>query len=287
MAAGKMLHIAGRFPVTWWKSIGTGQLTDDLTAYCLFIGCPRSGHSLVGALLDGHPDIRMSHELDSLRYLYAGFVRRQLYYMILQKSAAYADPGIRRGGYVNALPAEWLGRHRRLLVIGDKHGEATTLRLRATPWLLERLRKTVRIPLRFVHVVRHPLDNISTIVKKTKVRGRPLSLPQAVDYYFSLCETVAHTQTRLGRDEILHVRHEALIADPHRSLTELCRFLGTDAPADYVQACAVALYEAPHRSRDGADWTPELIEAVRDRMREFPFLEAYLDEERVEAGSLD
>ena len=31
-------------------------LFDDLKTYCMFLGYPRSGHSLIGALLDAHPD---------------------------------------------------------------------------------------------------------------------------------------------------------------------------------------------------------------------------------------
>ena len=42
---------------------------DDFAAvrtFLLFVGHPRSGHSLVGSLLDAHPDVVVSHELDAL-----------------------------------------------------------------------------------------------------------------------------------------------------------------------------------------------------------------------------
>ena len=45
---------------------------ETIQLYCMFVGYPRSGHSLVGAMFDAHPDIVIAHELDALRYLKAG-----------------------------------------------------------------------------------------------------------------------------------------------------------------------------------------------------------------------
>jgi phage terminase large subunit-like protein len=39
----------------------------DVGVFCIFIGYPRSGHSLVGSLLNAHPEVIISHELDVLR----------------------------------------------------------------------------------------------------------------------------------------------------------------------------------------------------------------------------
>ena len=39
----------------------------SVEAFCIFIGYPRSGHSLLGSLLDAHPEMVIAHELDVLR----------------------------------------------------------------------------------------------------------------------------------------------------------------------------------------------------------------------------
>ena len=44
------------------RAVGLGQLR----SFCLFIGYPRSGHSLLGSLLDAHPDIAIAHEVNAL-----------------------------------------------------------------------------------------------------------------------------------------------------------------------------------------------------------------------------
>ena len=55
----------------------------DIEKYCMFIGYPRSGHSLVGSLLDAHPYMLIAHELDALRYIQVGFSKKQLYHLII------------------------------------------------------------------------------------------------------------------------------------------------------------------------------------------------------------
>jgi len=37
---------------------------DGVQSFVLFVGYPRSGHSLVGAILDSHPEIIIPHEFD-------------------------------------------------------------------------------------------------------------------------------------------------------------------------------------------------------------------------------
>lgn len=89
------------------------------------------------------------------------------------------------------MPHQWQGRYRSLCVIGDKQGGGTALRLRARPYLLDRLRRTVEVPVKLVHIVRNPYDNISTIARK-----HHMPLTDSIDFYFSLCETIQMTKPR-------------------------------------------------------------------------------------------
>ncbi|MCA1614387.1 MAG: sulfotransferase, partial [Acidobacteria bacterium] len=133
-----------------------------LRAYCMFVGYPRSGHSLVGSLLDAHPDVVIAHELDALKYVRARFRREQLFHLLLDKSEEFTARGRQWNGYSYEVPGQWQGRRRSLRVIGDKKGGGSTMRLGADPRLLARLRRTVGVPVKLVHVVRNPFDNIST-----------------------------------------------------------------------------------------------------------------------------
>jgi hypothetical protein len=253
----------------------------DLEAFCIFVGYPRSGHSLVGGLLDAHPDMVVAHELDVLRYVEAGFRRIQLFELLLSNSRRVAARGREQTGYSYAVPGQWQGRFQTLRVMGDKKGGMSAFRLRDDPRLLERLVDCVRLPLRVVHVVRNPYDNIASMSTRPDTRlprGRrstAVGVTEAAQRYFSLSETVKATAARLAPSEIFHLRHEDLIAAPAEQLGALCRFLGQDAPDDYLRDCAAAVFSERHRSRDDVEWTQEEVELVSREMASFGFLERY------------
>ncbi len=159
--------------------------------------------------------------------------------------------------------------------MGDKHGESTTLRLQANPGLLQRVRDTADCDIRLIHVVRDPYDNISTIREKTNRDGRRLDLEESIAYYFSLCETVLSVRTQIAESELFEVRHEAFVDEPERWLVDLCRFLGVSAPREYLDIVVPLVFPATRKSRHGSPWTPDLIEVVRDRIAQIPFLTGY------------
>ncbi len=245
-------------------------LFDQVETYCMFIGYPRSGHSLVGSLLDAHPDAVVSHELDTLGFLQAGFSRSQIFSLILENSRQAAAEGRTQTGYSYAVPGGWQGRVRTLRVIGDKRAGGSGRRLLRRPALVDRLQRTVGVPVRFLHVLRNPFDNISTIA----VRGR-MTPREACEVYFPLCDGVAGVKSRVPPGAVLDVRHESLIADPRTALRGLCGFLGIEASDGYVERCASIVFASPHQSRREVEWSADLHDEVSRRMRAYPFLEGY------------
>lgn len=247
----------------------------DLVSYCFFIGHPRSGHSIVGGLLDAHPEIAIAHEQGALMYIHARFSRLQLFYLLVRNARLAAMGKRRSGDYFYEVPGQWQGRFRSLRVVGDKLGGGAVLRLRQRPSLLLQLRRTVGLPLRCIHVVRHPLDNITTICRKADSHGIDPVLDAAIDYYFGLCETISKVRTELGADELFELRHEAFVENPRQCLDHLCRFIGVTAEPDYLDACASIVHPRPHRSHEAIDWPRESIDRVMGRCCEFSFLDAY------------
>jgi hypothetical protein len=267
------LELAWAYPVSLYAGLKNAGLFDHVLTYCLFLGCPRSGHSLVGSLLDAHPNMVVADELDALRYVYAGFSRRQIYSLLLEQSRAFAQAGCIKDKYSYQVPNQWQGRFQTISVIGDKKGEGSTLKLRQWPGLLGRLRETIDIPIKFIHVVRNPYDNIARMFLRRREPSR--NLPERIDYYFSLCETVAGLKQHISRDDFFEIRHESFVSRPQEHLLELCHFLGVEASPEYLHDCASIVFPSPRRSRIDAPWTDELIEAVRERIERFAFLEGY------------
>ena len=65
-----------------------------LETYCMFIGYPRSGHSLVGSLLDAHSQVVIAHEMNVLKFIdVAEFTAPELYWLILENSRLFAMCG--------------------------------------------------------------------------------------------------------------------------------------------------------------------------------------------------
>lgn len=256
------------------------SLFDEVETYCMFVGHARSGSTLLGALLSAHPSIVIAHELDALRFVRWRFGRDQLFELLLRKDAEFTAAGHRHGRnpYHYAVPDGWQGRFRELKVIGDKKAGASVRKLGEHPELMGRLRRTVGVPVRILHTVRNPFDNISTISRHGK------SLEKAVHRYFERCDTIQRIRESAAPEEVGEVRHEELVADPVAVLSRLCTLLGVEADGDYLTRCASIVRPSPNRTRLRTEWTPELIDAVERRIGDYPFLTGYAFEEEDDRG---
>lgn len=269
------VDIARSYVVSSVKSRLNASAFGAVRVYCTFIGYPRSGHSIIGSLLDAHPRVVIAHELDALRYLAAGFGRAQLYTLLLDKSRLFRRRGAVSSGYSYLVPTQHQGEFTSIDVIGDKKGAGTIKRLQDDPSLLDRLKETVGDPVKFVHVLRNPYDNIATIHTRKQKLDPPPTLDENIDYYFSLAETVADVKRRVPEADLLDVRLEEFISNPKSELARMCAFLGVDAPEDYLADCAAIVYESPNKSRHKVTWTSEQIEEVARRSERLDFLAGY------------
>jgi hypothetical protein len=276
----KALRLARAFPGALYGGLRERRLFDRIETCCLFIGYPRSGHSLVGSLVDAHPEAVLSHELDLLKYAYARFGRDQLCYLSLANSRSFAADGRAWSGYSYEVQGQWQGRFERIRVIGDKHGESTSIRLKLTPETLSRLERTIGVPVKLVHVIRNPYDNIATIEKHVDKITRELighydtDLEASIAYYFALCDAVVFAREVLGAD-ILDVRHEALVEAPEAELARVCRFLGLEPSEEYLRACARIVFASPRQTRHEARWDARTLDAVARAREKYSFLAGY------------
>lgn len=249
-----------------------GHRLDEVESVCLFIGHPRSGHSLVGAMLDAHPDLCIAHELDMLAFLREGWEGRELMWACMEYARRSAAEGHRWDAYAYHVPGQWQGRQRRLRVVGDKKGGLTSIALLRRPALLDRLLATFDVPVRWIHVVRHPLDNISTIHHKHHT-----DLPTSAAGYFSVCETVDKLVARVGRHSVHRLTQEQLTHRPQQVLFDLANLLGVSPDPAWLKASAGLVWSKPRRARDKVQWSPGLVAAVaqlsqrHDWLRQYPF----------------
>jgi hypothetical protein len=266
-------RLAARYVGSAWRGRRQRAELAGVEKLVLFAGYRRSGHSLVGALLDAHPEVAMAHGLDVLHHVRYGFGLAQIATLILDNARARAASGRVVTGYSYAVPGQWQGRHRRLRlrVIGSTRGGATARTLRERPGLAAGLAEALGLPVRWIHVARNPFDNVSTLA----LRGRRKDLDSAIADYLQLAECVARLRAEVGPDAVLDLRHEDLVADPAAALRRTAAWLGLEAPEDWLRACAGVVFGSPHRTRDDASWTPEQVERMAKEIERFPFLAGY------------
>ena len=286
------------------------KVSKNIKIFLMFIGHPRSGHSIVASVLDAHPHIVVSHELffmiqwDS-RLFNNENAGSMLYSKIYQKSVINAKPGgvriTKKKGYTLAIETSCQGTFDKFIdVIGDKSGSGVTsayLKNRAQFLAhYKKLKEVVGIPIKMVHVIRNPYDNIATmylykIVRHGKNRGfdilrqvkenkniikpRVSTLKEQMLKYFDLTQAVTGIITVVGRSNVLDVHHSDFVHYSREIIVSLMEFLGVEAEEDYLEICVDKIFKEISRSRDLLKWPNELRDVIEQRIQEFPFLQQY------------
>lgn len=272
----KRLNITRQHALSAYRSAKERALFRDIDTYCLFIGHARSGHNIIGALLDAHQHIVLPDEVDTLQYVAAGFEREQIYHMLLARSRRQAQKQRIMGErdermYTYYVPGQWQGRFTTIRAIGSSKVGTTIRRLAQNPALLGRLQDTMGgVRVKLVLVTRNPFDTISTMI----LRGGG-TCEERIDRYFANCAVIAGIRARADAPEIFTVRQEDIIYRPATYLGALCRFLGVEPTDDYLRDCAGILYSSPARSRYQLYWNDTLLAAVQTRISQFDFLAGY------------
>lgn len=256
----------------------------NVETYCTFIGYSRSGHSLVAALLDAHPNIVMAHELRAVKYIQHGFSREALYYLLFQMTKIRGHSWKRGGGYTYDVPNQWQGSFEKIRVIGDKHGEFTVTTLADNPQLLEKLQNVVKVPIKFIHVVRNPYDNIATFAIKIASYRRNsevcnTDIEKAIKRYFHVCESVMKVKAMVESADVFDLYHEDFVKEPKTQLRELCLWLAIEPSSNYLDDCHKVVFESPRKSRHKIQWNEDFKQQVQSKIKLFPFLEEYSFEE--------
>ena len=253
-----------RLPAVVQKQLGC------VKTICLFVGYPRSGHSLVGSFIDAHPNAAIAHRLDALKYLKLGVSRERITYLMLRNSQRFARRGRHLTGYSYYVPDQWQGLFNNLHLVGDQEGNWTALRLSHEPDIVEIL-AAEGIQVRILHVIRNPFDNITTWARRSQA-----SLDYTISRYFERCACVQKIRARLPLGAVLDVRHERFVNEFHTSFQDVLNFLSLSSDKTFRDACASILYKKTNSSRFSLEWQSERIKEVERRIQHFDFLSGYI-----------
>lgn len=247
----------------------------------LFTGYPRSGHTLVGALLDAHPQVVIAHQAGALTYFERGLAKERVFQLLLDNATRFTASGREWMGYTYRIPGQWQGKYRDLKIIGDKSGGITTRKIFEQgdfSGLDQMIDRSGAKPV-FVHVIRNPFDIITTMAKRSMARqDKPVKeddLRRKIGHFFNHAEGVSRLKNH-GRFRVIDVYSEQMAHDTKTSLSHLCRELGLDVDEAYLAACDQLVWDKPKTSRNSLPfWSPELITMVQEQMNQFPWFADY------------
>jgi hypothetical protein len=251
------------------------KLFAHLDAFCMFIGYPRTGHSLIGAIIDAHPEAAIAHEANVLRLVAeARLSRARLFQVLYDDAAERAATGRMQSGYSYAIPGQWQGRSTTLRVIGDKSGGKSSRRLIENPGELVRLHEVVQLPLRILHVTRNPFDAVARMSKVTKNGELKETLQESIERFTGYARVNADVLD--DRDfDILTIRHEEFVGQPREQIERVLSFLGLVPGAEYLDACIAVVRPSTHHTRNEVEWTQAQKDELQSVIERYPFFAGY------------
>ena len=272
---------------------------DTIESVVLFIGTPRAGASMFGALLDAHPHMCVANEynvlgcfIDATRQTPS---RDDVLADMLWSSRCQSRKG--RAGYNGAggeykyeVSGQFQGRYKApLKIVGAAKAGVTLLILNSHFNVLKRVQDTLSVPIKFVHVVRNPFDLFSTLHKSVKRRGETRITTHIDCDFLKLLEDnsralswhkdcgclVQQIKGTLGGDSVLTVYQEDIVREPELYLNQTADFLSLARDDAWAADCARIVWDNPHKSRDHIPWKAEAVEEVCKLIAECSHLNDY------------
>lgn len=253
------------------------RLLPEVRCFVLVVGNARSGSTLLGAAIDGHPRAIVANESGDSMTLWRGLRRDEVLNRVMARAAENAASERSSTGYRYQIGPPPGGKQD-VLVVGDKTWNPTLLLLHGNPTLLSSLEERLGVPVRLVYAIRDPFDVIATMHRRSGMSVRDRSR-----WYFMHCEAAEALRERLPRESFLESHHADLVADPSGELGRIGGFLGLPRDDTHVSAVQALLFGQPRRTAESIPWTAADVAAIVARMAEFECLSRY----RCEPPRLD
>jgi len=238
----------------------------------------QSGHTILAAIIDAHPNAMISEELRVMRKMAKGRYSspKELFERVMLDSKNRVNGKNTYRRKIGTIDSQYQGAFsRNLILLGDKCGWDSigkyTERGVKNRTLLE-FQDNIKIPLLVIHALRNPFDLISNWV-----RGRKSSLSSQIEYFESTVEATQriYYDSDFPRDQIMQVRNEDLCAAPDVIIKDICIFLGLDPEKDFIGDCASIVFSKPNYRKGEVSWDDESIKKVEELVTKYKFLNGY------------
>ena len=280
------------------------SVINNVKKFILFVGYPRSGHSIVGSLLDAHPNMVVSNSYavfkqmlrdpnshQSRAYLFNGIYRNSFcnFYFGLRTANASVK------GYSLRVENSWQANYNETIyAIGDKSGGNTVSTYEHNNdqkflELYKQLMVTVGVPIRIIHAVRNPYDNIATMaimdtnsgVSKLDLDPSHLYknqklLDACIDTYFRRARAAQEIFTLLNlTGKVIEMHSSDLVRKPKKTFAYICDRIGVTCTKEFLDIVANKVFPEVSKTRLLVKWTPAQVARVANEMKKFSFHQRY------------
>ena len=279
------------------------SIIDHIKTFVFFLGYPRSGHSIVGSLMDSHPHMVISHEFDLFTKLSDKSLtpnKSAIFNALWKNTKQTITSGCREKstndkGYTLFIDGLYQGRYvDHIDVIGDKKGGTTAdlLAYHDQSWVQSfNILKSLNLPMKVVHVLRNPYDNIATIILYIALLGtkqqfgdfkklnrtlkvRSILVDNQIGYYFAMHKAILDAKTTYNLD-MIEIHSKDFISDPKGILSKICSSLGVICYDDYLEICNNKVYKYESRTRHLLEWTEKQLERIQKNIDKYADLKQY------------
>ena len=276
------------------------HVIDRVKTFVFFLGYPHSGHSIVGSLMDSHPQIVISHELDLFAKLANRVIapnKTEIFNAIWKNTVKTVSNGIRAQnakGYNLTVGNSYGGKYvDHIDVIGDKKGGMTTLMLWRQPskWSdVFNIIKALNLTLKVVLVYRNPYDIVATTylyahhsyeefasIKKAAnetIHPIPSQVNRWINDYFSYHKAIVNAKKKYNLD-MIEIHGKDLISHPRDMILKWCNSLEVTCSDDYLDICSNKIFKTESRTRNLISWSDENLKMMKEYIGKYSSLKDY------------
>jgi len=248
----------------------------------MFIGFGRSGHSIVGQIVNAHPNALIADEANIFEDLGTEPTLNETLSYLIARDRAFAlrwynkDSPLHRGDPLRRL-LKPRGRRRNFhfkglsqgfvklpSVIGNSKAGYTTRHVAEDPELIPRFEKAAGLPMKFVSLVRNPYDMVAS-----GMRRRGASFDEICSGFEHMASMLQTSLENLSEYPVLHLRQEDLLTDSDAEIGRLFSFLELPTSSEFKNIVRERLFTDTDRSRQ------KVPEVLQNRKRIDALIESY------------
>lgn len=241
-------------------------MQQDINNFLLFIGYPRSGHTIVANIVNTHKNILVSDEVGIMKHniiqknkIIKSIIKRSkevdIRYTSVYKNVDYQKEEIKK---------------EKIILIGDKHANKNTIFINKNFNKLISLQNIFDVKL--LHIIRNPYDMITTNFLR---RGKKWdnNLYNIIDHFDILFSTVQKIKKYYN---VIDIYLEDLIYYPINNICYLFEELKFPIEDNiFLNRLTGKLIEKPNESRHLIEWKEDQVKLVENMFNKYEFLNIY------------